>query len=237
MTLLRSVLFTTLLFVSVVPWSIVVVVGRLAGARASYALVLVWTRAIFALLQRLCGLGYVVEGRENLPDEPCVVMLKHSSAFETLAQLLVFPRQTWVLKRELMWAPFLGWALATLGPIAIDRGAGRSAVQQVLAQGRRRLDAGFWVMIFPEGTRMPPGETRRYGMSGSLLAIDTGRPIVPVAHDAGDFWPRRGWRKRPGQVRFSIGPPIRPDGRDPRALNEAVQTWIEGRVAELRAGR
>jgi 1-acyl-sn-glycerol-3-phosphate acyltransferase len=141
-----------------------------------------------------------------------------------------------VLKQELIWAPFFGWALGALHPIAIDRRGGHTAVGQVLEQGAERLRDGHWVMIFPEGTRMPPGQTRRYGISGTLLAQRNGRLLVPVAHNAGEFWPRRGWRKRPGTVRFCIGPPVDPAGRDPREVNAELQAWIEGKVAELRRG-
>src|SRR5690606_22674463 len=134
----------------------------------------------------------------HLPSRNAIVLMKHSSAWETLAQLQIFPKQTWVIKRELMWAPFLGWVLPLLKPIAIDRRGGRDAVRQVIEQGTQRLEDGFWVVIFPEGTRVPPGQTRRYGLSGALLASETGRTVVPVAHNAGLFWPRRGWVKRPG---------------------------------------
>lgn len=186
------------------------------------------------LCRTICGLDYTVEGRENIPDEVGVALMKHSSAFETIAQFGVFPPQCWVLKRELMWLPFFGWALAALHPIAINRSAGRTAVQQVIKQGKQRLNEGLWVMIFPEGTRMGPGETRRYGVSGTLLAQDAGCLIVPIAHNAGDFWPRRGLRKLPGTVKFCIGPPINPEGRDPREVNREVQAWIENKVAEIR---
>lgn len=230
-------LFTVLMFLSVLPWSMVVVMGRLNGYPTAYALVVMWVRWVVWLGKVLCGLDYRVEGREHIPDDTCVALLKHSSAYETLVQFLIFPPQTWVLKRELTLAPFLGWAVASLRPIAIDRGAGQQAVAQVLEQGRARLADGLWVMIFPEGTRMPPGETRRYGISGALLAREAGRLIVPVAHDAGDFWPRRGWRKRPGTITFRIGPPVNPAGRDPRDVNAEVQRWIEAEVARLRQGR
>lgn len=233
--LIRSVVFTVLMFISVPPWSIVMVVGRLGGYTVAYALLIVWTRAAFWLLQHLCHLNYRVEGSEHIPNRRAVVLLKHSSAYETLAQFLLFPgHQCWVVKRELLWAPFLGWAVAAIRPIAIDRGAGQHAVAQVLAKGQARLDEGHWVMVFPEGTRMPPGETRRYGLSGVLLAQQAGRPLVPVAHNAGDYWPRRGWRKRPGTVTFRIGRPVDPAGRDPRQVNAEIQAWIEAQVAELR---
>lgn len=235
--LLRSVLFTVLLFASVLPWSLVVVVGRLNGYPTAYALVVRWVRGVVWLGKVLCGLDYRVVGQEHIPAGACVALLKHSSAYETLVQFLIFPPQTWVLKRELTWAPFLGWAVASLRPIAIDRAAGQQAVAQVLEQGRARLADGLWVMIFPEGTRMPAGETRRYGISGALLAREAGRLIVPVAHDAGDFWPRRGWHKRAGTVTFRIGPAVNPAGRDPRDVNTEVQRWIETEVARLRQGR
>ena len=232
--LVRSVLFTVLMALSVLPWSIVVVIGRLGGYFVSYALVVAWVRAVFWLMDKLCRLNFRVEGAENIPQANAVVLLKHSSAYETLVQFLLFPRQCWVVKRELLWAPFLGWAVAAVRPIAIDRDAGQRAVAQVLAKGKARLEEGHWVMVFPEGTRMPPGETRRYGVSGVLLAQEAGRLLVPVAHNSGDYWPRRGWRKRPGTVTFRIGVPVDPTGREPRKVNEQIQSWIEGQVAELR---
>lgn len=237
MRLAGSILFTILMFLSVLPWSIVVVLGRLRGYPTAYALVVMWVRAVMWLCRVLCGLGYRVEGLEHLPATNSVALLKHSSAYETLVQFLIFPRQTWVLKRELTWAPFLGWAVGSLRPIAIDRAAGHQAVAQVLEQGKARLADGLWVMIFPEGTRMPPGQTRKYGISGALLAKESGRVVVPVAHDAGDFWPRRGWRKRPGTVTFRIGPPIETAHREPREINALAQKWIEAEVAKLRGTR
>lgn len=234
MGLLGSLLFTSLLFLSVLPYSLLVIAARLFGWRASYRAVLWWIDLICWLAKTLCGLSYEVQGEENLPSEPVVVLVKHSSAYETITQLRIFPRQTWVLKRELMWAPFLGWGLATVHPIAINRSAGQSAVQQVIDQGLAALADGRWIMVFPEGTRMPPGETRRYGLSGVLLAQQAGCPVVPVAHNAGDYWPRRGWRKRPGTVQFCIGPPMDPAGREPREFNRDVQAWIENKVRELR---
>jgi len=233
---LGSLVFTSLMFLSVPPYAMIVVFSRLFGKRAAYATSRAWCAGILWLAKVLCGLDYRVEGIDNLPKEPCVVLIKHSSAYETFAQFLILPRQSWVLKRELIWAPFLGWALAALHPIAINRKAGNSAVEQVIEQGKTRLADGLYVNIFPEGTRMPPGETRRYGLSGTLLAQRDHRLIAPVAHNAGDYWPRRGLRKKRGVVRFVIGPPIDPADRNPREVNAEVQTWVENKVAELRAG-
>jgi len=233
--MLRSILYTGLLFATVVPYGLVLLLVRPFGYRASYRVAVAWAKLVTALADWVCGLRYVVEGAENLPAQNSVVLMKHSSAYETIVQLLLFPNQCWVLKRELTWAPFFGWALAALRPIAINRAAGRAAVGQVVEQGKDRLNRGHWVVIFPEGTRMPPGETRRYGLSGPLLAQKANRLLVPVAHNAGDFWPRRGLRKRPGTVRFCIGAPVDPAGRDVREVNEELQRWVETKVAELRA--
>jgi 1-acyl-sn-glycerol-3-phosphate acyltransferase len=231
---LRSVLFTVIMFVSVVPYSIAVILARLFGESAAYHTLVGWTKATVWLCKVLCKLDYKLEGAENIPRQNAVVLMKHSSTYETFVQFLLFPRQCVVLKRELMWAPFLGWALAAIRPIAINRTAGRSAVEQVVQQGCERLEKGIWVIIFPEGTRMPAGETRRYGVGGALLAKRSGRMIIPVAHNAGDFWPRRGWKKRPGTVSFCVGPAIDPRDRNAREVNALAQDWIERKVAELR---
>jgi 1-acyl-sn-glycerol-3-phosphate acyltransferase len=229
---LGSVVFTSSLFVSVPFYGLAAVVVRVFGYPASYAVARQWCRIHFWLLRRLCRLDFAVAGLERLPATNSVVLMKHSSTWETMAQVLMFPRQCWVLKRELMWAPILGWAIACLKPIAINRRGGRTAVEQVLTQGRRRIDEGLWVVVFPEGTRVPAGATRRYGISGTLLAQATGRQIIPVAHNAGSFWPRRGLYKKPGTIRVVVGEPIDTTGRDVREITAEVQAWIE---AELRA--
>lgn len=235
--MIGSLVFTSLMFLTVPPYALAAILVRPAGVAASYRVAVAWARLTTGLCRLICGLDYRIDGQENVPTVPGVVLMKHSSAYETIVQMLLFPAQCWVLKRELMWAPFFGWALAALDPIAIDRKAGGSAVSQVIEQGCRQLARGRWVMVFPEGTRMPAGETRRYGVSGTLLAQQAGVLVVPVAHNAGDFWPRRGLRKRPGTVVFRIGPPMDPAGRDPREFNEDVQRWIETQVAALRPQR
>jgi len=231
---LGSIIFTVYLFVSVPIYGLVVVATAPLPHRVTYAAVIAWIDSVLFLLRWLCRLDYVVEGREHLPTASAVVLMKHSSAWETIAQLRIFPPQTWVMKRELTWVPVLGWVLWLLKPIAINRKGGAAAVQQVLQLGQARLAEGLWVVIFPEGTRVPEGETRRYGMSGALLAAAAGVPIVPVAHNAGEFWPRRGWLKRPGTIRVVIGPPIATAGVEPRALNEQAQRWIETTRAAIR---
>ncbi|MCH9694832.1 MAG: 1-acyl-sn-glycerol-3-phosphate acyltransferase [Gammaproteobacteria bacterium] len=181
-----------------------------------------------------CGLDVAIEGQENLPDTPCVIMIKHTSALETYGHVPFFPRTTWVLKRSLLYIPVFGWALALVfRPIAIDRGAGRQAVKQVIQQGKEKLANGVWVSVFPEGTRVQPGETRKYGVSGAALAKEAGVPIIPMAHNAGDFWRRREFTKRPGTVRFCIGPPIDASSLPPKETNLVVQDWIENKMREI----
>jgi 1-acyl-sn-glycerol-3-phosphate acyltransferase len=196
-----------------------------------HALVRLYAHCLLTMLRWCCGLTYSVEGS---PPPGChVAFWKHSSSWETIAMMVVFPRQVWVLKRELTWIPVVGIGVLQMHAIAIDRKAGRSAVAQVVEQGRERLAEGDWVIIFPEGTRMAVGETRRYGMSGTLLAQETGSLIVPVAHNAGYYWPRRGLMKKPGNIRVVIGPPFQAAGRDLRELNEEIQAWIEKTVHSL----
>jgi 1-acyl-sn-glycerol-3-phosphate acyltransferase len=230
---LGSIAFVGYLVVSVPVYALLVTLTVPFSYRVTYRWVIAWVNSVMRALRVLCRLDYTVEGREHIPAAPAVVLMKHSSAWETIAQIQMFPQQTWVLKRELLWIPIFGWALRLLKPIAIDRKGGGAAVQQVLEQGKQRLDEGFWVVIFPEGTRVPVGQTRRYGLSGALLATAAQRPVVPVAHDAGYFWPRHGFLKRPGTIRVVIGPAIATAGCEPREINERVQRWIETEVARL----
>lgn len=230
---LGSILFTSIMFVSVVVYGPIALALRLFGYRAFYSAVQVWCRAMLLLLRGLCGLRHEVRGIENLPEQNGVILMKHSSSWETIAQLLLFPRQTWVLKRELIWAPILGWAIAFLKPIAIDRKGGRAAVSQVIELGKQRLEQGLWVVIFPEGTRVRAGKTGRFGLGGTLLAQATGRPVVPVAHNAGYFWPRRGLFKRRGVIEVVVGRPIETLNREPREINAEVQAWIESTIESM----
>jgi 1-acyl-sn-glycerol-3-phosphate acyltransferase len=195
--------------------------------RGRFALARLWARVILAVLKITCRLDYRVEGAERLPAGNHIALMKHSSSWETVAQAVLLPPHVWVLKRELIWIPFVGWGIQQLRAIAVNRGAGPAAVRDVIEQGKARLAEGEWIVVFPEGTRMPPGETRRYGVSGAMLAAETGRLIVPVAHDSGYFWPRRGLWKRRGTIRVVIGAPIQAAGRDPRDINAEAQSWIE----------
>ena len=202
---------------------------RFASART-------WSRGMLWMGRFTCGLDWVVEGRENLPAEPSVLYIKHSSVFEAYGHIGIFPQQTWVVKKELLMIPMVGWGAATLRCIAIDRGSGGKAVKQVIQQGKERLAEGIWVTIFPEGTRMEAGQSRTYGVSGAALARDAGCMIVPVAHNASDFFPRSGLPARPGRIRFCIGPPIDPSAQDPKETNLIAQEWVESKMAQISDG-
>src|SRR6202034_1833578 len=164
----RSLLFTTYMMASACVFAGVVALGFWLPSPAQFAIARTWARILFWVLERLCGLKYVVEGRERIPTGNHIVMSNHTSAWETVAQFLLFPPQVWVLKRELLWIPLIGWGLKLLRPISINRGAGHRAVNQVIDQGQARLAVGLLIILFPEGTRVVAGERRKYGVSGAL---------------------------------------------------------------------
>lgn len=230
--LARTSLFYLVVAVLVVVASIPVILSSALPYRFRWPLAYGWARCTLWSLRAICGLHYEVHGRNNLPTGPAIAYCKHQSAWETIAMIATCPPHTWVLKRELLWTPFLGWALAAMRAVAIDRGSGRQAVMQVLEQGRVALSEGRWMMIFPEGTRLAPYTTRRYGVSGALLAKDTGMPIVPIAHNAGHYWPRQGLI-HPGVVKVVIGRPIDPSGKTPEQINTEAQAWIEAQMAVI----
>jgi len=186
-----------------------------------------WGVFVIWWLKITCKLDYRVEGRENIPEGTAVILAKHQSAWETIAMQQIFPPQTWVLKRELLFIPFFGWGLAMTKPVAIDRKAGKKALKQVIKQGTDRLKQGLWMIIFPEGTRTAPGQRQRYAIGGAMLAEKSGYPVVPVCHNAGEFWPKQGFLKKPGTITLVIGTPIDPAGMRANELNNRVEEWIE----------
>jgi len=232
---LRSLIFLLFLSLSVVLYSIPLgLLGWLLPVTLLHRLGRSWSRANLRALRTICRLDYRVRGLENLPQKNCIAVSNHQSAWETIALRSILPlRQRWVLKRELLWVPFFGWGLAPYRPIAINRSAGRSAGQQLLQQGADSLAAGYWIIVFPEGTRVPPGASHRYNTGSARLAERTQTPIIPIAHNAGLYWPRQPLRKKPGTIEVVIGPPIHPRGRSSTELNEAAKSWIDSTLSEL----
>lgn len=233
MIVLRSVLFGVLQTVLTVVFSLIALLTFPFSARIRYRTITLWNRIVVWLAEVVCGIRYRVIGLENLPGTPAVVMAKHQSAWETIALPVLLPPMAMVIKRELLWVPFFGWGMAMLSPIAINRAEGRAALKQIVEQGRERMAEGFGVMIFPEGTRMAPGEIGRYGIGGAWLASHVNALVVPVAHNAGELWPKNSFLKHPGLITLSIGPVIDATGMKPDALNEQVKAWIETEMKQL----
>jgi 1-acyl-sn-glycerol-3-phosphate acyltransferase len=198
-----------------------------------YRIISGWAFTVMWLLHVLCGIRMEVRGAENIPKQPCVVLCKHQSAWETIALQKVFPPQVWVLKRELLWLPFFGWGLAMTSPIAIKRSEGREAIKQLLKQGKERLELGFCVVIFPEGTRIPYGQRGKYKIGGAMLGAHCGAPVVPVAHNAGKLWGKNSFLKYPGVITMSIGTPIATAGLKADEINQHAEEWIEAEVERL----
>ena len=191
-----------------------------------------WSRFVVTWLQWTCGVRYTVEGGSNISAANAIILSKHQSSWETFGLQAIFPPQTWVLKRELLKIPIFGWALKAAGAIAIDRDAGKAALMQVISEGKDRLERGYWVVVFPEGTRIAPGARGKYNAGGAMLAVRSGYPVVPVAHNAGSYWGRR-FTIRPGTIRVVIGEPISTVERKASELNAEVEAWIEARMEEM----
>jgi 1-acyl-sn-glycerol-3-phosphate acyltransferase len=234
MQLIKSLIYTAFMMLSALLFGGFMTLCFWAPYSTQFAIARSWARMTFWVLEKLCGLKFTVEGRERIPAGNHIVMSNHTSAWETIAQFLIFPPQVWVLKRELLWIHFIGWGLKLLRPISINRGAGHRAVNQVVDQGKARLADGLWIIIFPEGTRVVAGESRKYGVSGALLATATGKLVVPLSHNASDFWVRRGILKKAGTIQVVIGEPIASEGKDPRQLNEEVRLAIEAGLLRAR---
>ena len=239
MTAVRSAIYLVFLGLTVVLFGgALALVGWALPLSARNAIANAWGTTNLRLQEVICGLGHRISGAGNLPATPCIVMAKHQSAWETIAlRGLLPPNQCWILKRELMWVPVFGWAMAVMRQIAIDRKAGSKAMKQVIREGKAALDGGRYVVVFPEGTRTAPGERRRYGIGGALLAERSGYPVVPIAHNAGVFWRRRSLHKYPGTIDVVVGPVIDSVGRRAPEILADVERWIEDTVARLPQAR
>ena len=198
-----------------------------------FRLVSNWARFNLWWLHTTCNITPEIEGLENIIDQPAIIMCKHQSTWETLVIQLLFPPQVWILKRELLWIPIYGWGLATMRPIAIDRSLGVRSLRQIVRQGLERLNSGLWVVVFPEGTRIAPGERQKYHPGGGMLAEKSGCPVIPIAHNAGYLWPRNSFLKWPGTIRMVIGAPIQTRGKKAAQITREVEEWIETTVAAL----
>jgi len=229
----RSCLFAAVQLLITPPYSLVALGTFPLPALTRYRIIRGWALLMLMLVERICGIRYRVRGTEHIPSEPCVMLSKHQSAWETMAFQAIFPPQVQVIKRELLWIPFFGWGLAMVSPIAIDRASGLRALKQMIEQGKDRLKRGFWVIVYPEGTRIAPGARGKYQTGGAAIAVHAGAPVVPVAHNAGTYWRRKAFLKYPGTITVSIGRAIDSRGMKAEALTRQAEAWIESEMPHL----
>lgn len=230
----RAVTFLIFQAVTVVPMAFLCLLMAPLPRPLRYRITVAWPRWQVIAARAILGIRWEIQGMSNLPDGPAILLSKHQSAWETLFYPSYMPRELcFVFKRELLWLPFFGWGIALLDMIHINRGRGADAFEHVATQGATKLAQGRWIIMFPEGTRTPVGSQGRYKSGGARLAVRTGAPVVPIAVNSGECWPRKAFIKRPGTITVSIGPPIAPDGLSPDALNRAVEQWIESEMRRL----
>ncbi len=226
-----SLVYTVLFFLSVLVFGFIVLLPNLIiNEKTRWRALTAFAQTNIYLCKHLCGLEHKVVGLTKVPKKPCIVFLKHSSVYELFFALSFFQPSSYVAKYELLYVPILRGAIKALKCIPVKRGLGRKEVNKVVARGERRLNEGRWLIICPEGTRVRHGETRKYGLSGALLAKGTGRPVLPVAHNAGLFWGRRSLIKKPGKITFSVGDQLTTQGLDVGEINKRVQDWIEKEI-------
>src|SRR3990167_3746852 len=232
--LIRSLLFTVILIVIIIPYSFLCLCSLPLPLRYRCILVMSWTNLMIWILKVICRVNYEVRGLKNIPkDRNSIILSKHQSTWETFFLPGLFGQPAIILKRELFWVPFFGWGLAVIDPIAINRRDSSSAMEQIISKGKRCLDAGRWILVFPEGTRIPYGKIGNYRLGGARLAVATGYPVLPIAHNAGRFWEKRTFIKKPGTIQVVIGPLIETKNRKPEEVMEQVKNWIEETIVQI----
>jgi 1-acyl-sn-glycerol-3-phosphate acyltransferase len=231
---LGSTVFFIYIIISFTIIGVLILLATLSSFSTRYWLSKIWVQTLLWAAKVCCGITHEVEGLENLPqDRAAIVLSNHQSAWETVAFRQFLPIHTTLLKRSLLWIPFGGWALATLKPIAIDRKNQREALKILMEQGTSALNEGLWVVVFPEGTRTAPGEDKRFSAGGAMLAHKTGYPVIPLAHNAGEVWPRYSFLKYPGVIKVKIGAPIEVEGKKAKEINELAENWVKTALAQM----
>ncbi len=229
---LRSIVFFLFQVITLFIFAPLVLLSFPFPYSTRYSFASAWAKLVIKGLSVICKLNFQVSGAENIKGNG-IIFCKHQSAWETFALQVIFPEQCWVLKKELLWIPLFGWALALTQPIAINRSKKSKAFRQIIEQGTQRLKSGRWVVIFPEGTRTAPGEKKKYMIGGALLAEKSGYPVIPVAHNAGEFWKKNAFIKYPGTIQVRVGEMIDSQSISPRELNQQAESWIEGQMEQI----
>lgn len=231
---LRSALFALVMAVVTVIWAFVCIALSPFPYNVRYRGTAVWNIIVIWAAKAICGIRYETRGFENFPDGPVIVLSKHQSAWETIFLFMATPRPlVFVFKKSITYIPFFGWGIMLLRMIPIDRKKGKDAFAQVVTQGRRRMADGQWVIMFPEGTRIAVGQKGQYKLGGARLAVETNIPVIPIALNSGECWPRNSFIKKPGVVTVSVGQPIAPDGMDAMQLMQKVEDWIETEMRNI----
>ncbi len=233
MAYIRSVIFILFMWVSIPIATTLFLLAYPIPYHYRSKFIALWSRFTLFMLGLICNLKYQISGQENIPEKPCIIFCKHQSTWETMALQLLFIPEVWILKRELLWVPFFGWTLASMKSIAIDRKSGKKALKKIVTDGTKRLQEGHWVIIFPEGTRTRPGQKENYKIGGAMLASASGFDVLPIAHNAGEFWPKGQLLKKPGTIKMLIGPLIKSQELKTKEINQQAELWIESTVKEL----
>ena len=233
MIFLRSLIFNIGMILFTIPFTVISLFTFPLPQKYRYLFISLWAKSMLPWLKFTCHLDFQIIGKENVPKKPCVVFSNHQSAWETLALQIALPPQVWVLKKELLLIPFFGWGLWLTSPIAINRSAGKKALMQMFEQGGKKLSKGFFIIIFPEGTRVGVDEKRNYHIGGSWLAKKLSSPILPIAHNAGYYWPKNSFLKHPGTIKLTIGPLISTDQLSPDDINVKAKNWIDEHVEKI----
>ncbi len=234
MRLIRSTIFMSGMIISICLWVIPCVIARIFPYRICFAIVSSWCTFNVYWARITCGIRYEISGLENVPNKACVIMSNHQSTWETLAYPSIFPTLTWVIKRELLFVPFFGWGIASTQPIALNRKQGKKAFLQLIKDGQDKLALGRFIVIFPEGTRIPYEEDRPLKVGGFVLAKKSKADILPVAHDAGRLWPRNSFLKSPGTIHLRIGKPISTSDHSAEEIREQYAEWLQKTRAEIK---
>lgn len=232
MLLIKNLIYWLILSVSVVILFPFLLISAIIPGGA-HKTAQVWVKILNWSLKNIIGLKYKLIGAENIPASPSIICAKHQSGWETLALQEIFPPQVYVAKRELFKIPFFGWGLKLVKTIGIDRNNRRKANEQLMKQGLARKNEGYWISIFPEGTRLPPGERGKYKLGGARMAKMFEMDIVPVALNSGEFWPKNSFMKYPGEITVIIGKPFAHHSGSEAEIMSACENWIEARQAEI----